>query len=76
MPNAIAKRIEIFVRCVLAKFKLVLAHVIVDVFSPDAKKRPQDCQLNITDAASRDFPHRSETSAAGATKQIDQESFD
>jgi hypothetical protein len=42
MSDAVAERIEIFVRSILAKSQPVLADVIVDLFAPDAKKRPHD----------------------------------
>ena len=37
MANAVAKRIEILVRCVLAKSQPMLAHIVVDLFAPDTR---------------------------------------
>ena len=42
MSNAVAKRRQIFVRSILAKSQAVLADLIVDLFAPDAEKRPHD----------------------------------
>ena len=42
MSNAVAKWREIFVRSIFAKSQPVLPDVIVDLFAPDAKKRPHD----------------------------------
>ena len=51
MTNAVAKRIEILVRCVLAKFEPMFAHIIVDLFAPDTEKWPHNGQIDIVDPA-------------------------
>ena len=74
--DAVAKRIEILVRCVLAKSKPMFAHIVVDLFAPNTEKRPHDCQPNFVNTASRNLTHGSEACAACTAKKIDQESFD
>src|SRR5947207_598347 len=51
MPNAVAERIKILVRCVLAKFDPMFAHINVDLFAPDTEKRPHNGKIDIVDPA-------------------------
>ncbi len=76
MTDAIAKRIEIFVRCVLAKFDLMLAHINVDFFAPDAEERPHNGKIDIVDAAGCNLAHSAQACRPCAAKEIDQKGFD
>ena len=70
MANTIAKRIEIFVRSVLAKFEPLLAQINVDLFAPDTEKWANNDKIKLVDAARGDFTHSGETSDSGASDQV------
>src|SRR5438552_18705959 len=74
--NPIAQRRQILVRSVLAEFQPMLANVAVNFSAPNSKKGPNNCKIDILNAAFRNFPHRAKTGPARAAKQVDQKSFD
>src|SRR5207249_4513427 len=76
MPNAVAERIKILVRCVLAKFDPMFAHINVDLFAPDTEKRPHNDKIDIVDPARCNLPHPAQACSSRAAKEIDQKSFD
>src|SRR5437870_3848464 len=51
MADAVAKRIKILVRCVLAKLDPMLAHIDIDLFAPDTEKRPHNGKIDSVDPA-------------------------